>query len=275
MSLLTEVFADIIQQNPFGPAGPNYGNGPTGPTGATGRTGATGATGSTGATGATGVTGATGTTGATGPTGATGTTGPTGATGPTGTTQLGNVARVDVVYGNDGTGVIGGSPFLTIQAAITAIGVLTGIAIWVLPGVYTLAAGITLPDQTALRGMSSQTCTIQMTGVSADTTLITMGENCRVEDLTFLLTSSQHHTLVGMLFGGTTSVTSKLRTCVVSVNNSTASTGGVSNVYGVLSNGTGTLGAQTFSFNCLKSTQEYAMNFVYKNVHLNSKHFTL
>ena len=93
-----------------------------------------------------------------------------------------------------------------------------------------------------------------MVGVTTNTTLITMGENCRVEDLTLSLTSTGHYTLVGVLFGGTSSVTAKLRTCVVNVNNSTASTAGTSNVYGVLSNGTGTLGASTFSFNCIKGS---------------------
>ena len=159
-----------------------------------------------------------------------------------------------MIYGNDLTAVIGGAPFSTIQAAITAIGATTGVTIWVLPGTHTLAAGITLPNGTALRGLNTQTCTVQMTSVTATTTLLTMGENCRVEDLTLLLTSTGHYTLVGIHLGGTTSVTSKLRTCVLSVNNASAPTAGASNVYGVLSDGTGTLGVSSFSFNSLKGS---------------------
>ena len=169
--------------------------------------------------------------------------------------KLGNVAIVDSVYGNDSTASIGGLPFLTVQQAITAIGSSTGKEIWVQPGIYNLpASGITLPASTALRGMSVQTCTLQITGASTDTTLITMGENCRIEDLTMSLSSTGHYTLIGILFPGQTSVSSKLRTSVLTINNASASTAGTSNVTGVLSNGTGTLGAASFSFNCLKGS---------------------
>ena len=89
---------------------------------------------------------------------------------------------------------------------------------------------------------------------TSDTTLITMGENTRIEDLTLSLTSNAHHNLVGINLPGTTSVTSKVRTCVLTVNNSTASQSGSSNVYGVLSNGTGSLGNASFSFNSLKGS---------------------
>ena len=91
-----------------------------------------------------------------------------------------------------------------------------------------------------------------MLGVTANTTLLTMGENTRVEDLTFKLTSSGHYTLKGIVFGGTTSVTGKLRTCVLTVDNSAADASGTSIVTGVESNGTGTLGSASFSFNSLK-----------------------
>lgn len=190
--------------------------------------------------------------GPTGPAGPPGTSANTGATGPTGTVSLGNVLRVDSVNGNDATASVGGNPYKTIEAAVSAA--TTGNTVWVLPGTYTLASGITLPNGIALRGMNVQTCTIQMTGVSANTTLLTMGENCRVEDLTLKLTSSGHYTLKGIVFGGTSTVTSKLRTCVLTVDNSAASSGGTSTVYGVDCNGTGTLGSASFSFNCIKGS---------------------
>jgi hypothetical protein len=93
-----------------------------------------------------------------------------------------------------------------------------------------------------------------MTGVTANTTLLTMGENTRVEDLTLKLTSSGHYTLKGIVFGGTTTVTAKLRTCVLTVDNSAASSGGTSTVTGVEASGTGTLGTGSFSFNSLKGS---------------------
>lgn len=102
--------------------------------------------------------------------------------------------------------------------------------------------------------MNVQTTTIQMTSVSGDTTLMTMGENCRVEDLTLNLTSSEHHTLKGIVFPGTSTVTSKLRTAVLTVDNANASSTGSSAVYGVDCTGSGTLSNASFSFNCIKGS---------------------
>ena len=198
-----------------------------------------------------------GATGAQGPQGATGAQGPQGATGATGAQGIqgaprGNTAVVDTVYGNDATASIGGTPYKTVQAAISAV--TSGQTVWILPGTYNLASGITIPNGTAIRGLNTQTVTLQMLGVTADTTLITMGENCRLEDVTLKLASSAHHTLKGIVFGGTSTVTSKLRTSVLTVDNSTATAGGTSNVYGVEANGTGSLNSESFSFNCLKGS---------------------
>ena len=256
-----------------GPAGPT-GNtgadstvpGPTGNTGAdstvpgpTGNTGDTGPAGPTGNTGDTGPAGPTGNTGADstvpGPTGATGQTGPTGATGqtgPTGPAVLGNVLRVDAVNGNDSTATRGGLPYLTVGAAITASQ--SGDTVWILPGTYNLAAGITLTAGTSIRGLSTQTVILQMLSVTGATTLITMGENTRLEDVTLNLTSSEHHTLTGINFPGTTTTTAKLRTSVLTVDNSAASVGGTSAVTGILCSGTGALSPGSFSFNCVKGS---------------------
>jgi hypothetical protein len=178
-----------------------------------------------------------------------------GATGPQGnSSQKGNTATVDAVYGNDSTASVGGSPYLTIAAAIAAIS--SGQTIWILPGTYTLTSGITLPNGISLRGLSVQTVTLQM-NVTASTTMITMGENCRVEDLTINLTctgSTDNLILKGIVFGGTSSQTSKLRTSVVTVRNSTMSSTLTSTVTGVEFLGTGTLNAFTFSFNSLKGS---------------------
>ena len=213
--------------------------------------------GTTGPTGPTGRTGATGATGPTGPLGLQGSTGPTGRAGIDGTGSfgaLGNLLRVDAVYGNDTAAALAPFmvPFATLSAALSSVS--SGQTIWILPGTYTLSAGITLPSGIALRGANVQTTTLQLTGATANTTLLTMGENTRVEDLTLSLTSSGHYTLKGIVFPGTTSVSAKIRTCVISVNNSGASTGGSSSVIGAECLGTGSLGTASFSFNCIKGS---------------------
>ena len=108
--------------------------------------------------------------------------------------------RVDSVNGNDSTAAIGGLPFLTVGAAITYI-TDSGTSdasgnynytIWVMPGIYTLSSGITLPRGICLRGLNTQTVTLKITA-STDKTLLTMGENSRVEDMTLSLTSTGHY----------------------------------------------------------------------------------
>jgi hypothetical protein len=173
------------------------------------------------------------------------------------TMQMGNVARVDDIYGADSTGYIGGLAYKTVQGAIADIvaGSLTGITIWVLPGTYDLPeAGITIPDDCSIRGVSVQTCILQRVNATADTTLIMMGTSSRLEDLTLKLTSAGHYNLTGIVFGGTTTKDAKLRTCVLTVNNSAASTAGTSDVYGIHCNGSSGAGPESFSFNSLKGS---------------------
>ena len=175
--------------------------------------------------------------------------------------KMGNTLVVDAVNGNDGSGAVNGAPFLTIEAAIAYINtnVLTGVTVWILPGTYTLASattGLTIPANCSLRGLSLQTTRIVMNASGGGTvTLLTMGENTRVEDLSLTLNSSNTTTdLIGISLPGTTSVTSKLRTSVLTVDNSGLAVGTTTNVYGVYSAGTGALSAATFSFNCLKGS---------------------
>jgi len=235
-----------------------------GATGVTGSQGATGVTGSQGFQGATGVTGSQGFQGATGVTGSQGFQGATGVTGSQGFqgatgepgVALGNVATVDAVYGDDSTASVGGSPYRSVGTAVA--GVTGGQTVWILPGTYgiTGATGITLRAGTSLRGMSTQTTTLQM-GVTGSATMITMGENCRIEDLTLNLNctgTADNVTLKGIVFGGTTSQTSKLRTCVLTINNSTMSSALTSTVTGVEFSGTGSLTSSSFSFNSLKGS---------------------
>ncbi|RAS85575.1 hypothetical protein A4U60_09300 [Priestia endophytica] len=141
--------------------------------------------------------------------------------------------------GNDATASIGGSPFKTINGAISAINSMgaTGITILVYPGVYDET--VIMPPGNSLRGISLLTVTIRQQNVTSNTTLLTMGENTRVEDVTLMLTSTNHVNLTGVAFPGTTSQTAKLRTASITVDNSTALTTGTSNIYGIHSYGTG------------------------------------
>lgn len=168
--------------------------------------------------------------------------------------RLGNTLVVDAVNGNDGTGAVNGLPFATPEGAIGYINAnaLTGVTVWILPGTYALTAGITIPATCSLRGLSTQTTRLTLVGSNpgGTVTMLTMGANTRLEDLTLTLTSTNATTnLVGVATPGTTSTTSKLRTCVVTVDNRTVAVGSTTNVYGILDNGLGGIGPASFSFN--------------------------
>jgi len=168
---------------------------------------------------------------------------------------LGNVAVVDIVYGNDSTAKVGGTtPFKTVNAAVSAV--TSGQTVWILPGTYTITSPIVLPNGVSLRGVSLQTCVLQ-SNVTTSATMLTMGEGCRVEDLSLTLNctgSTNNVVLKGVVFGGTSSQTSKIRVCVVTINNATMARTLTSTVTGVEFNGTGALTSSSFSFNSIKGS---------------------
>lgn len=170
--------------------------------------------------------------------------------------KIGNIAVVDAVNGNNATGSINGLPFLTVEAglaAITAAG--TPATLWIMPGTYTLASattGLTMPTGCAMRGQNTQTTRIVMNASNpgGTVTMLTMAENSRVEDLNLQLNSGSATTnLVGIALPGTSSTTSKLRTAVLTVDNSGLAVGTTTNATGILSNGTSSLSPSNFSFN--------------------------
>jgi hypothetical protein len=168
---------------------------------------------------------------------------------------LGNVARVDQVYGNDSLGSIGGYPFQTINSAVNAVtnavngGVgPTGSSIWVMPGTYNLSTGIVLATGSALRGMNTQTVAINMLNVTGPTTLVTMGPSTRLEDVTLnVSTSTGGFPITGIRFPGNTSITAKLRTAVVNATSTAPYSGNGGNVYGILSDGSTTTSSNLLS----------------------------
>ena len=174
------------------------------------------------------------------------------------------------MYGttSGGGASLGGLPFINVEDALTAVynaGLSgnTGNTVYVLPGTYNISAagmtgatgGIFIPEYSALRGLNVQTVTIQKLNVTQDTTLITMGTNSRIEDLNLKLGSTGHHNLTGIVFGGTTTNDAKMRTSVLTVDNSGASQSGISNVYGINCNGIGTvISPGSFAFNSIKGS---------------------
>ncbi len=166
-----------------------------------------------------------------------GITGPTGPAGTTGTVeQHGRILRVDQIYGDDAAAGAEIPPytasFLTINGAIAKA--TSGDTIQILPGTYN--ESFTIPDGVAVRGTCVAGTIISKTGVLTNTTLVTMGTNTRLEDVTLTLTTATDNlTLIGIDFPSGTSQTAKLRTSVVNVT-STATTNAT--VYGVRSPGT-------------------------------------
>ena len=122
-----------------------------------------------------------------------------GPQGPPGTpSPTGNTLTVDAVYGNDskGAGAPYAEPFLTIQAALNAAA--SGNNVIVRAGTYNEA--LTIPTNVSLTGEGPQAVVIQRLNVTANTTLITMGVNCRCENFTANLSSSGNNDLIGVDF---------------------------------------------------------------------------
>lgn len=148
--------------------------------------------------------------------------------------KFGNVLIVDLVYGNDLTASVGGNPYKTIQGAINSI-TTNGCLIWLMPGTYNLLSGITIPQNTTIRGVSLQSCIIQMLGVISNTTLITMSNNSRLEDITLNLSSNIDVSLKGIYFPLQTSITAKVRVCLINVNSNSTTLSNI--VCGIFSDG--------------------------------------
>jgi hypothetical protein len=169
---------------------------------------------------------------------------------------MGNTIVVDQINGNDATGAINGLPFQTVNAALTYMATLVlppdGVTCWILPGTYALTSGITIPAMCAVRGLNTQTTRIgwaaSVPGGTA--TLLTMGNDTRLEDLTLTLSSTNATTnLVGVSLPGTSADTAKLRTMVLNVNNASVATGSTTNVYGIRDSGVGPLLPYDFALN--------------------------
>lgn len=172
--------------------------------------------------------------------------GPTGAAGAAGPT--GNTLTVDSVYGNDTTAAADrySKPFLTIVAALSLA--TAGQLVVVNPGTYNET--LVIPDNVSLKGAAAQSVIIQKLGVTANTTLITMGVNSRAEDFTANLSSSGNYNLIGAYFPNATPSTAKLRNSIWTITSTSTS---APTILGVLADGATTPPTSDFiSANCIQ-----------------------
>lgn len=195
--------------------------------------------------------------GETGPTGFTGFTGPTGPTGNTGPapSPLGNTLRVDAVYGNDTTAAADkyNKPFSTLTAALGLVS--TGENIIVNAGTYN--ESITVPANVSVTGAGAQAVILQRLDVTSNVTLLTMGSNCRVENLTANLSSSSNVNLTGVYFPGGTPTTAKLRNSIWTI---TSTATGSPTIVGVLADGA--TASPTTAFVTANAIQRSSINVI-------------
>lgn len=153
----------------------------------------------------------------------------------------GNTLTVDAVYGDDTAAAAdpNKTPFLTIQAALNAAA--SGDNVIVRAGTYN--ESLVIPANVSLTGEGAQAVVIQKLGVTANTTLITMGVNCRVENFTANLSSSGNYNLIGVDFPTGTIPTAKLRNSIWTVTSTSLSS---PTILGVRSAGT-SVNPSTFS----------------------------
>jgi len=160
-----------------------------------------------------------------------------GERGPAGLPSVqGRLLRVDQLYGNDTSGALSKytNPFQTISGALSNAA--SGEFVEILPGTYNET--LVVPAGVSVQGVGAQAVIIQQLNCTSNTTLLTMGSNCRVENFTANLSSSSNVNLTGVLFPQGTIPTAKLRNSIWTV---TSTAMGSNSIYGCYSPGTSTL----------------------------------
>lgn len=129
--------------------------------------------------------------------------------------------------GNDLVGARNGPPFLTVTKALQAAQNYD--TVLVLPGIYNESISL---QNINLVGMGDNVY-ISLNNVTENTTLCTISDNTRVSGINFSLTSSIHVNLIGLFFTGGSTQTSFIKNSNVYIDNSSASSSGTSNVFGI------------------------------------------
>ena len=154
---------------------------------------------------------------------------------------LGGVLRVDQLYGNDALAATNNNKY---QIAFKTIGAAMALAqpkecVYILPGIYN--EKIVFSNNVAIRGINTTSVTIQQINCTEPTTLVTLAQNNRIEDVTLTLTSSHSNAtpLIGALLSNIADpVTStKMRGIVINVDNSAMTCNVATTVYGIYATG--------------------------------------
>ncbi len=150
--------------------------------------------------------------------------------------KQGRLLRVDQLYGSDTSGALNKyeNAFQTISGALSNVA--AGELVEILPGTYN--EKLVVPDNVSVQGTGAQAVIIQQLNCTSNTTLLTMGSNCRVENFTANLSSSSNVNLTGVLFPQGTIPTAKLRNSIWTV---TSTATGSNTILGCSSPGTSTL----------------------------------
>ena len=160
-----------------------------------------------------------------------------GERGPPGLPSIqGRLLRVDQLYGSDVSGALSKyeNAFQTISGALSNVS--AGELVEILPGTYN--EKLVVPNNVSVQGTGAQAVVIQQLNCTSNTTLLTMGSNCRVENFTANLSSSSNVNLTGVLFPQGTIPTAKLRNSIWTV---TSTATGSNTILGCYSPGTSTL----------------------------------
>lgn len=164
---------------------------------------------------------------------------------------FGNVARVDQIYGNDATGLVGGAPFATITAALAAAGTYTTIygdpvVVWVFPGVYSDTAyspetfPLNISNNVSLVGIAAGArpdvggVTIQQLSAAGTSTLITMGVDTLLANVSLQLSTTNNVALTGI------SIATGPAT-IDSIDLNVSAESGSANAYGIHGTGAATI----------------------------------
>ena len=157
-----------------------------------------------------------------------------GERGPPGLPSIqGRILRVDQLYGSDISGALSkyANAFQTISGALS--NAVAGELVEILPGTYN--EKVVVPDNVSLQGTGAQAVIIQQLNCTSNTTLLTMGSNCRAENFTANLSSSSNVNLIGVDFPNGTIPTAKLRNSIWTI---TSTATGSNTILGCRSSGT-------------------------------------
>jgi hypothetical protein len=162
---------------------------------------------------------------------------------------FGNVIRVDWLNGNNATATVtNGLPFQTITGAMNAIStsgiasIVNPVVVWVMPGIYnetvTMQAYVSLLGMTQGAGAEAAPTAgviIQQLSVSTNTTLVTMADYSRLENVSLnITTGTSAVNLIGISFpsSNTAAATARVQNVMLTVNNS-GTTSGSQTTYGI------------------------------------------